>query len=80
MTAEDILGELKGLSKAEKEKFYFKVMDGFYDTMMSNQKFMEEAFHCMASYLVKMKEMGLDVNSVIREMEVGIGMAKKAAA
>ena len=80
MTAEDILKEVNGLNSAEREKFYLKAMDGYFKSMMNNQKFMEEAFNCMASYLNKMKDMGLDVNSVLMEMEAGIGMAKKAKA
>ena len=80
MTAEELLSEVKALTRSEKEKFYYKVMDGFYDTMMSNPKFMEEAFHCMASYLNKMKDMGLDANAIISEMEAGLGMKKAKAA
>lgn len=80
MTAEDILKEVNGLNSAEREKFYLKVMDGYFKSMMNNQKFMEEAFNCMASYLNKMKDMGLNVESVFNEMEAGLGMKKAAAA
>lgn len=80
MTAEDILKQVEGLNSAEREKFYMKVMDGYFKEMMGNQKFMEEAFNCMASYLFKMKEMGLNVNAILMEMEAGLGMKKAAAA
>lgn len=80
MTAEDILKQVEGLNSAEREKFYMKVMDGYFKAMMGNQKFMEEAFNCMASYLFKMKEMGLNVNAILMEMEAGLGMKKAAAA
>ncbi len=79
MTAQDILKQVEGLNSAEKEKFYLEVMEGYFKSMMSNQRFMEGAFHKMGDYLVHMKEMGLDVNSVLNDMEAGIGMAKKAA-
>lgn len=80
MTAEDIMKEVNSLNSAEREKFYLKVMDGYFNSMMNNQKFMEEAFNCMASYLNKMKDMGLNVESVLNEMEAGLGMKKAAAA
>jgi hypothetical protein len=80
MTAEEILREVEKLDKTEKEKFYFKVMEGYFKAMMADQKFMEEAFNCMASYLNKMKDMGLDVNAVLMEMETGLGVKKAKAA
>lgn len=80
MTAEDILKEVYSLNSAERERFYLKVMDGYFKSMMSNQKFMEEAFNCMASYLNEMKKMGLNAESVLAEMEAGLGTKKAAAA
>lgn len=80
MTTDDILEEVETLSSQEKEKFYIKVMDNYFKAMMGNQKFMEEAFHCMADYLIRMKTMGLDVESILADMEAGIGMRKAKAA
>lgn len=80
MTADDIMKQVDSLNSAEKERFYMKVMDGYFKEMMNNQKFMEEAFHCMAGYLIKMKEMGLNVNAILADMEAGVGMKKAKAA
>lgn len=80
MTTENILEEVEALSSAEKEKLYLKIMDGYFRAMMNNHKFMEEAFHCMADYILRMKTMGLDVESILAEMEAGVGMRKAAAA
>lgn len=80
MTADDLLKEVYSLNSAEREKFYLNVMEGYFKSMMSNQKFMEEAFNCMASYLSEMKKMGLDVNSILTEMEAGLGMKNVVAA
>ncbi len=80
MTVDDIMKHVDSLNSAEKERFYMKVMDGYFKEMMNNQKFMEEAFHCMADYLIKMKEMGLNVNAILADMEVGVGMKKAKAA
>lgn len=80
MSIDDILAEIRDLTPKDKETFYLKVMDDYFKTMMSNQKFMEEAFHCMSDYLVRMKTMGLDAEGILSDMSAGIGMGKAKAA
>lgn len=78
MTAEDILKQVEALDTAEKEKFYGKVMEGYFKAMMSNRDFMEKSFHGMTHYLVAMKDMGIDVSTILSSMEEEVGLRKAA--
>lgn len=78
MTAETIMKQVEALDTPEKEIFYGMVMEGYFKAMMNNRDFMEKSFHAMTRYLVTMKDMGMDVSSILSSMEEEVGLRKAA--
>lgn len=78
MTAQEILKQVETLDTSEKEMFYGMVMEGYFKAMMNNRDFMEKSFHGMTSYLVAMKDMGMDVSTILSSMEEEVGLRKAA--
>lgn len=78
MKIEEVMKAISEMPQNKREDFYVRIMEDFFKEMIENKKFMDTAFGVMAEYLKKMKKMGVDVSSILLEMEKQAGMKKAA--